>query len=79
GTQDFTGPRFHCRACPDYDLCQRCKAKKEPAPRHRYLFANGQWKREAGFQGHTDDHELEEIFTVPAERCNWQRTTWSHD
>ena len=42
-------------------------------PPHRYLFEQGQWKREGGFHGHADDHHLEEIFPVPADGCEWRR------
>lgn len=73
GTQDFSGPRYHCQDCPDYDLCQECNAKREPVPRHRYLFEEGRWTREGGFHDHADDHKLEEIFTVPADGCEWRR------
>eukprot|EP00904_Undaria_pinnatifida_P004673 jgi/Undpi1/14206/HiC_scaffold_9.g03855.m1 len=72
GTQDFSGPRYHCLSCPDYDLCLKCNDKPEPAPRHRYIFADGHWKRESGFLGHSDAHELEEIMTVPAKGFDWR-------
>lgn len=72
GQQDFCGPRFHCTSCPDYDMCERCRGKVEPAPRHRYLFADGRWKREGGFHGHSPDHELEEMLPVPAVGCSWR-------
>ena len=67
GTQDFTGPRYHCLQCPDYDLCQHCHDTGEPVPQHRYPLTDGHWKREGGFHEHTDLHDVEEIWPMHAQ------------
>ncbi|DBA03140.1 TPA: hypothetical protein N0F65_003860 [Lagenidium giganteum] len=60
GETDFTGPRYNCTMCSDYDLCQPCNAQCHEV-NHRYANVDGKWHRIFDFKDHKGCHRMREM------------------
>lgn len=64
GETDFTGARFNCAVCTDYDLCASCHAAQSREISHRYANVDGKWKRVYDFKDHKGCHTMREMLPV---------------
>uniref|UniRef100_H3HBF4 ZZ-type domain-containing protein n=1 Tax=Phytophthora ramorum TaxID=164328 RepID=H3HBF4_PHYRM len=63
GETDFTGPRFNCAICSDYDLCAACNAQACEIS-HRYANVDGKWQRVYNFKDHKTSHTMRKMLPV---------------
>ncbi|RLN94271.1 hypothetical protein BBJ28_00006702 [Nothophytophthora sp. Chile5] len=61
GETDFTGARFNCAVCSDYDLCSACHGRHVS---HRYANVDGKWQRVYNFQDHSGAHAMRRMLPV---------------
>lgn len=65
--QNFSGDRYHCTLCEDYDLCLQCypHSLSKPFPhRLQWSFKNKQWEKvpmSDVFIRHESEHEMQKI------------------
>ncbi|KAG7402130.1 hypothetical protein PHYBOEH_005693 [Phytophthora boehmeriae] len=71
GETDFTGARFNCAVCTDYDLCATCNAQSCDIS-HRYANVDGKWQRVYNFKDHKGCHAMREMLPVFYEYGNRQ-------
>ncbi|KAH7479477.1 hypothetical protein PRIC1_008978 [Phytophthora ramorum] len=64
GETDFTGPRFNCAICSDYDLCAACNAAQACEISHRYANVDGKWQRVYNFKDHKTSHTMRKMLPV---------------
>ncbi|KAG3205845.1 hypothetical protein PC128_g1106 [Phytophthora cactorum] len=64
GETDFTGARFNCVVCSDYDLCASCNAAQSCEISHRYANVDGKWQRVYNFKDHTTLHTVRKMLPV---------------
>ncbi|KAG6609791.1 Ubiquitin carboxyl-terminal hydrolase and/or F-box protein [Phytophthora cinnamomi] len=63
GETDFTGARYNCAVCSDYDLCAACNAKSCEIS-HRYANVEGKWQRVYNFKDHKTSHTMRKMLPV---------------
>ncbi|ETL36987.1 hypothetical protein, variant 1 [Phytophthora nicotianae] len=64
GETDFTGARFNCAVCNDYDLCASCNAVQSCEISHRYANVDGKWQRVYNFKDHNTKHTMRKMLPV---------------
>ncbi|OWZ24198.1 Ubiquitin carboxyl-terminal hydrolase and/or F-box protein [Phytophthora megakarya] len=64
GETDFTGARFNCAICSDYDLCAACNAAQSCEISHRYANVDGKWQRVYNFKDHKPLHTMRKMLPV---------------
>ncbi|POM65926.1 Ubiquitin carboxyl-terminal hydrolase and/or F-box protein [Phytophthora palmivora] len=76
GETDFTGARFNCVVCNDYDLCAACNAQSCEIS-HRYANVDGKWQRVYNFKDHKILHTMRKMLPVfygYDRKYQWQQT-----
>lgn len=64
GETDFTGARYNCAVCSDYDLCASCNAAQSCDVSHRYANVDGKWQRVYNFKDHKSLHGMRRMLPV---------------
>ncbi|KAK1947919.1 Ubiquitin carboxyl-terminal hydrolase 12 [Phytophthora citrophthora] len=77
GETDFSGARFNCAVCSDYDLCAACNAQSCETS-HRYANVDGKWQRVYNFKDHKTLHSMRKMLPVfygYDRKHQWQKAT----
>ncbi|KAE8893102.1 hypothetical protein PF005_g18913 [Phytophthora fragariae] len=81
GETDFTGARYNCAVCSDYDLCAACNVAKSCEISHRYANVEGKWQRVYNFKDHKTSHTMRKMLPVfygYDRKPQWRRTSDEH-